>query len=92
MFKWLVNVFGTVGAAIRCRHDLAAENLALRQQLAVMKSQHARPRLTDVNRHARLTRRRRRIAAADPLRAYPIYRGSYQRHHEKAKHDRDEYF
>jgi len=35
---------------MRCRHDLAAENLAMRQQLAVMKYQRPRPRLTDTDR------------------------------------------
>ena len=35
---------------MRCRHDLATENLALRQQLAVMKYQCSRPRLTDTDR------------------------------------------
>jgi len=51
MFKWLGIVFRTLRAAIRCRNDLAAENLALRQQLAVMKHQHPRPRLTDADRY-----------------------------------------
>ncbi len=50
MFKWLGIIFGTARAAIRCRHDLATENLALRQQLAVMKYQCPRPRLTDTDR------------------------------------------
>jgi len=50
MFKWLVIIFGTARAAIRCRHDLVTENLALRQQLAVMKYQRPRPRLTDADR------------------------------------------
>jgi transposase InsO family protein len=50
MFKWLGIIFGTVGAAMRCRYDLATENLALRQQLAVMKYQCPRPRLTDTDR------------------------------------------
>ncbi len=50
MIKWLGIAFGTVGAAIRCQHDLATENLALRQQLAVMKYQRPRPRLTDTDR------------------------------------------
>jgi len=50
MFKWLEIVFGTVGAVIRCRHHLATENLALRQQLAVMKYQRPRPKLTDADR------------------------------------------
>ena len=35
---------------MRCRYDLATENLALRQQLAVMKYQCPRPRLTDADR------------------------------------------
>jgi len=35
---------------MRCRYDLAIENLALRQQLAVMKHQCPRPRLTDADR------------------------------------------
>ena len=39
MFKCLGIIFGTVGAAIRCRLDLVTENLALPQQLAVMKYQ-----------------------------------------------------
>ncbi len=50
MFKWLGIVFGTVGATISRRHDLAAENVALRQQLAVMKYQRPRLRLTDADR------------------------------------------
>ena len=50
MFKWLGIIFGTMGAAIRCWHDLATENLALRQQLAVMKYQRPRPKLTDADR------------------------------------------
>ena len=51
MIKWLGIAFGTLRAAIRCRYDLVAENLALRQQLAVMKHQHHRPRLTDADRY-----------------------------------------
>ena len=50
MFKWLGIVFGTVRAAIRYRHDLATENLTLRQQLPVMKYQRPRPRLIDADR------------------------------------------
>lgn len=50
MIKWLRIVFGVAAAAIRCRHDLVAENLALRQQLAVMKYQRPRPRLSDGDR------------------------------------------
>jgi hypothetical protein len=50
MFKWLGIILGAVRAAMRCRHDLATENLTLRQQLAVMKYQRPRPRLTDADR------------------------------------------
>ena len=50
MFKWLGIILGAVRAAMRCRHDLATENLALRQQLAVIKYQRPRPRLTDADR------------------------------------------
>jgi hypothetical protein len=49
MFRWLAIICGTVAATIRCRHDLANENLALRQQLAVMKYQCRRTRLTDAD-------------------------------------------
>jgi hypothetical protein len=48
MINWLGIIFGPVGAAMRCRHDLATENLTLRQQLALIKYQC--PRLTDTDR------------------------------------------
>ncbi len=35
---------------MRCQRDLVIENLALRQQLAVLKHRHSRPRLTDADR------------------------------------------
>ncbi len=47
MIMWMGIVFGTIGTAIRFRHDLATENLALLQQLDVMKYQRPRPGLTD---------------------------------------------
>lgn len=50
MFKWLGIIFGTIGAASHCRHDLATEYLALRQRLAVMKYQRPRIRLTEADR------------------------------------------
>jgi len=50
MFKWLEIVLGTIRAATRCQRELALENLALRQQLAVLKYQHPRPTLTDTDR------------------------------------------
>jgi hypothetical protein len=54
MFKWLEILFGTARTAIRCRHALALENLALRQQLAVLKCQRPGPALTDAERHFRV--------------------------------------
>ena len=36
---WLGIVMGTGGAAMHCRYDLTTENLALRQQLAVVQYQ-----------------------------------------------------
>jgi putative transposase len=50
MFKWLEILLGTIRAATRYRRDLALENLALRQQLAVLKYQRPRPALTDTDR------------------------------------------
>jgi len=50
MFKWLRIFAGALRSAVKCRRDLALENLALRQQLAVLKHAHPRPRLTDVDR------------------------------------------
>ena len=50
MMKWLEIVLGTLISACRTRRSLALENLALRQQLAVMKYRYARPRLTDGDR------------------------------------------
>ena len=50
MFKWLGILVGTLKSALRCQRELAAENLALRQQLAVLKHGHPRPRLTDADR------------------------------------------
>ena len=38
------------GSAVRPRHDLLIENLALRQQLAVFKRQNARPKLSIVDK------------------------------------------
>src|SRR5882724_2467490 len=46
MVRWLAILFGTV----RTRRELALENLALRQQLAVWKKRQPRPRLTEMDR------------------------------------------
>src|SRR5262245_20234402 len=50
MVRWLRIVLGTLRSAVRTRRDLALENLALRQQLAVWKARQPRPRLTEMDR------------------------------------------
>jgi hypothetical protein len=46
MLKWLGILLGALRSAVRCRQDLALENLTLRQELAVLKRTRPRPRLT----------------------------------------------
>lgn len=50
MMRWLGIVLGTLRSAIRMHRELALENLALRQQLAVCKARQPRPRLTEIDR------------------------------------------
>jgi putative transposase len=50
MVRWLGIVFGTLGSSVRTHRELALENLALRQQLAVLKARQPRPRLTEIDR------------------------------------------
>ena len=50
MFKWLEIIVRALRSALRSRRELALENLVLRQQLAVLKLCHPRPRLTDTDR------------------------------------------
>lgn len=50
MFKWFGILIRTLVSAARTRQGLAAENVALRQQLAVLKHRHPRPRLDAVDR------------------------------------------
>jgi hypothetical protein len=50
MLKWFKILLNVLRSALMCRRDLALENLALRQQLAVYKETHPRPRLTDADR------------------------------------------
>jgi len=50
MIRWLAIVLGTLRSAVRTHHELALENLALRQQLAVWKARQPRPRLTGMDR------------------------------------------
>ena len=50
MVRWLGILFGTVRSCLRTHRELALENLALRQQLAVWKARERRPRLTELDR------------------------------------------
>jgi putative transposase len=50
MTRWLGIVFGTLRGCLRTHRELAFENLALRQQLAVWKAREPRPRLTEMDR------------------------------------------
>src|SRR2546425_11738700 len=50
MVRWLRILIGTVRAAVCTHRELALENLALRQQLAVWKVRRPRPRLTAMDR------------------------------------------
>src|SRR2546422_11276587 len=50
MVRWLGILLGTLRSTIRTHRELALENLALRQQLAVWKSRQPRPRLTAMDR------------------------------------------
>ncbi|MFH1434941.1 MAG: hypothetical protein ABIJ56_04400, partial [Pseudomonadota bacterium] len=43
-------IIGIVRAALRDRSDIVIENAALRQQLAVLKDKHPRPRLRPADR------------------------------------------
>src|SRR5262245_57056286 len=47
MVRWLGIVLGTLRSAVHTHRELALENLALRQQLAVWKARELRPRLTE---------------------------------------------
>src|ERR671930_1635716 len=50
MVRWLRILFGTLRSCLRTRRELALENLALRQQVAVWKARQPRPRLTEIDR------------------------------------------
>ena len=49
MTRWLGIVFGTLRSCLRTHRELALENLALPQQLAVWKAREPRPRLTEMD-------------------------------------------
>lgn len=50
MVRWLGILLRTFRSTVRTRRELALENLALRQQLAVWKARQPRPRLTEIDR------------------------------------------
>src|SRR5437867_10282143 len=50
MVRWLGILVGTLRSCLRTRRELALENLALRQQLAVWKARQPRPELTATDR------------------------------------------
>src|SRR6059036_1428934 len=50
MVRWLGILLRTFRSAVRTRRELALENLALRQQLAVWKACQPRPQLTAMDR------------------------------------------
>src|SRR5437762_6136110 len=50
MVRWLGILFGTGRSCLRTHRELALENLALRQQLAVWRARAPRPRLTRMDR------------------------------------------
>jgi len=50
MVRWLGIPFGTLRSTVRTHRELALENLALRQRLAVWKAREPRPRLTELDR------------------------------------------
>ena len=50
MVRWLGILVGTLRSCLRTHRELALENLALRQQLAVWKARQPRPRLTRTDR------------------------------------------
>src|SRR5438552_14613030 len=50
MVRWLGILLGTLRSTVRAHRELALENLALRQQLAVWKARQPRPQLTAMDR------------------------------------------
>jgi putative transposase len=50
MMRWLGIILGALQSAVRTHRELALENLALRQQLAVWKARQPRPRLSAMDR------------------------------------------
>jgi hypothetical protein len=50
MVRWLGILLGTLRSIVRTHRELALQNLALRQQLAVWKARQSWPRLTEMGR------------------------------------------
>jgi hypothetical protein len=50
MVRWLRIFLEAFRSTVRTRRELAVENLALRQKLAVWKARQPRPRLTGMDR------------------------------------------
>src|SRR6266404_7572900 len=50
MIRWLGILIRTLRSTVRTHRELALENLALRQQVAVWKARQMRPRLTATDR------------------------------------------
>ena len=50
MLDLLSSLFAAIGSGFRSRHALVLENLAMRQQLAVLKRTTRRPKLTNADR------------------------------------------
>jgi len=50
MVRWLGILVRTLRSCLRTHCELALENLALRQQLAVWKAREPRPQLTEMDR------------------------------------------
>jgi transposase InsO family protein len=50
MIRWVRIFLETLGSFVRTHRELALENLALRQQVAVCKARHPRPQLTATDR------------------------------------------
>jgi putative transposase len=50
MVRWLRILFGTLRSCLHTHRELALENLALRQQVAMWKARQPRPRLTEMDR------------------------------------------
>jgi len=50
MVRWVGILVGTLRSCLRTHRELALENMALRQQLAVWKAREPRPRLTEMDR------------------------------------------